>query len=345
MRHDGGVSSAVPAIHQSLFSAARSGDIVALEQALASGASIDAIDGLGDTALHHAVRHDRHAAVALLLNAGADPDLRNDADVTPLMMSVGSGSLGLAALLVARGAKPDRQVAIALQLTGSDEAAAAFEPIFAGTLDTPGVLAAVNESPAGFLAAFAASVSVDRYPCGAVRQLVELLTGADEQVRDAARGALISILRKGWDTSVLISELGRRAALADGPARTAALQWLTEAAKNGAPLMGAVAPLCRVLATGDAAARKGAALALGLGATNGAEIDAAFVTAESLLGGADPDVRYFVTRMLERAAQRGAAITGLAPTLKRIADDPVVDAETRTSAKQALAHWTTHHAP
>lgn len=345
MRHHGGVSSPVSDVQQSLVSAAQSGDFVALERALASGASIDAVDELGDTALHHAVRNDRHTAVAVLLKAGADPDLRNDVDVTPLMMSVGGGSLGLAGLLVAHGARPDRQVAIALQMTGSDEAAAAFEPIFAGTLDTPGVLAAADESPAAFLAAFAASVSADRYPCGAVRLLVELLTGADEELRDAARGVLISVLRRGWDTSVLISELGRRAELADGPARAGALQWLTEAAKNGAPLLGAVPPLCRVLATGDAQARKSAALALGLGASNGADIGAAFVTAGDLLGGEDADLRYFVTRMIERAALRGAPIAGLVPTLQRIAADPTVDAETQASAKQALAHWTTHHEP
>ena len=53
------------------------------------GASVEAVDSMGRSALHHAVTpRGSDAIVSLLLDAGADPYLADNAGITPRMMAV-----------------------------------------------------------------------------------------------------------------------------------------------------------------------------------------------------------------------------------------------------------------
>ncbi len=62
--------------HEALLAAAASGDVAALDRAIAAGAPLDAQDSQGRTALLIAVAYDRNEAAVRLLGAGADPNLQ-----------------------------------------------------------------------------------------------------------------------------------------------------------------------------------------------------------------------------------------------------------------------------
>ena len=73
-----------------LMIAAKSGDIMQIENLLYSGAEIDAKDADGWTALMYAARFQKNPAVTqLLLYKGADRSLKNNYGLTPLMLSAG----------------------------------------------------------------------------------------------------------------------------------------------------------------------------------------------------------------------------------------------------------------
>jgi hypothetical protein len=67
----------------SISDAARSGDTAGIQQAVAAGASLDAVDRLGDTARHHAYRADRPESVQCLLELGAKAGIKNRAGLVP----------------------------------------------------------------------------------------------------------------------------------------------------------------------------------------------------------------------------------------------------------------------
>ena len=58
---------------------------------LDAGAEVDAIDIFGDTALWRAVFAKKSENVALLLSRGADPDRKNKSGVSPRALNEGSG--------------------------------------------------------------------------------------------------------------------------------------------------------------------------------------------------------------------------------------------------------------
>ncbi|GAA0970692.1 ankyrin repeat domain-containing protein [Actinocorallia libanotica] len=94
---------------------------------LAGGAAVDGTEQRGWTALRWAVSNGRTGTVALLLEAGADPDDR--ARTPPLYLAASRGSLGVVRLLLRHGADPvgaDRErggetaLEAALRWTGVD---------------------------------------------------------------------------------------------------------------------------------------------------------------------------------------------------------------------------------
>jgi ankyrin repeat protein len=73
-----------PAPAPTLQQAADAGDVTTIRQLLSSpGASVDAPDSFGRTALMHAVLAQHPAAVRALLAAGADPNRADRAGFTP----------------------------------------------------------------------------------------------------------------------------------------------------------------------------------------------------------------------------------------------------------------------
>jgi cytohesin len=70
---------------------------------LAAGASIEGINGPGDTALHCALKNDDEPLALALLERGADPELRNDDGWAPLHLALHLGHFRAVRLLVRRG--------------------------------------------------------------------------------------------------------------------------------------------------------------------------------------------------------------------------------------------------
>lgn len=93
-----------------LIEAVREGDADRVRALIHEGASLDAVDRYGRTALHHAVIDGRGDLVALLLGAGADVEAKDHPrGETPLMLACGpvpalGGDLGLVRQLIEGGA-------------------------------------------------------------------------------------------------------------------------------------------------------------------------------------------------------------------------------------------------
>jgi ankyrin repeat protein len=117
-----------------LTRAARGGHVALIELFLAQGAAIDARNLAGATALYAAAENERQASVTLLLAKGADPNLANGSGVTPLAAAAFKGNGRIVEALLARGADPD-----AVDKTGKAAivyaAARGFAPIVRRLID------------------------------------------------------------------------------------------------------------------------------------------------------------------------------------------------------------------
>jgi len=90
-----------------LTRAARAGHVALIELFLAQGAAIDARNLVGATALYVAAENERQASVALLLARGADPNLPGRSGVTPIAAAAFKGNDRIVEALLARRADPD----------------------------------------------------------------------------------------------------------------------------------------------------------------------------------------------------------------------------------------------
>lgn len=91
-----------------LADAARNGDFETVETLLAKQADVDAYGTDGTQALLWIVRFEDAALARRLLDAGADPNLANRYDLTPLALAVQFGNLEMVELLLAAGADPGK---------------------------------------------------------------------------------------------------------------------------------------------------------------------------------------------------------------------------------------------
>ena len=75
---------------------------------LVEGIDVDAQDyEVGTNALHYAVHTEDVSAVQILLDAGADPNIRTERRSTPLYLAAERNNMGMVRLLLARGADPN----------------------------------------------------------------------------------------------------------------------------------------------------------------------------------------------------------------------------------------------
>ena len=81
-----------------MFAAASSGDVAAIDRAIAAGATLDAQDPQGRTALLIAVAYDRNEAALRLIAAGADPNVQAKNHDSAWLLA---GALGRTAMLAA----------------------------------------------------------------------------------------------------------------------------------------------------------------------------------------------------------------------------------------------------
>ncbi|HZH43519.1 MAG TPA: ankyrin repeat domain-containing protein [Lysobacter sp.] len=157
---------------------------------LANGADPRAVDGDGNTPLHHAARSTDPGVAALLLDAAAELDALNQDGFTPLGIACASGNWRLARFLLERGARPeprDGQPALLAAAGGEEDDAAGVQLLLKhkAKVDARGRhgRTAVHE------AAYAGHVEI-------VEAL--LAAGADPALRDdAGRNALLDAARGG----------------------------------------------------------------------------------------------------------------------------------------------------
>ena len=90
-----------------LADAARTGDLQAIPQLLATAADVDLPGQDGTPALHWLVERGECAAVRLLLEAGADPSQQSRYGVAPLFLASANGDAELIQMLVEAGADPN----------------------------------------------------------------------------------------------------------------------------------------------------------------------------------------------------------------------------------------------
>ena len=86
--------------------AAETGNSEAVQLLIAAGASPDVKDFMGKAPLHYAVQSPQEIT-HMLLDAGADVDIRNAGGVTPLMQAAGQGRRDIVKLLLGSGARVD----------------------------------------------------------------------------------------------------------------------------------------------------------------------------------------------------------------------------------------------
>ncbi len=87
-----------------LESAAKSGDVLALETLLQAGADVDARDRYGQTALMLAAHHGHLVAVEALLRRGANLNVTAKFGLSALMLAIIAGHEEIARTLVRAGA-------------------------------------------------------------------------------------------------------------------------------------------------------------------------------------------------------------------------------------------------
>jgi ankyrin repeat protein len=99
-----GASAQDLSINARMLAAARAGDQAAVAQALSGGASANARNRIGETALVIALKSDRPALAMDMVNAGTDVNLAAVNGVTPLMAAAHAGQTDIVRLLLAKGA-------------------------------------------------------------------------------------------------------------------------------------------------------------------------------------------------------------------------------------------------
>jgi ankyrin repeat protein len=105
-----------PHPNETLWQAARDGDLDAINSGLSQGAQINARGSYGDTALNLAAENGHLAVVERLLEAGADIENLGGADKTPLMNAAFAGHTRIVQALLHKGARISHDLLSSLQL-------------------------------------------------------------------------------------------------------------------------------------------------------------------------------------------------------------------------------------
>jgi ankyrin repeat protein len=110
------LSYMTPTFDETLWQAARDGDLDSLNNALIQGAQVNARGSYGDTALNLAAENGHVAIVERLLAAGADIENLGGAAKTPLMNATFAGQVKVVQLLLQRGARISSDLIGSLQM-------------------------------------------------------------------------------------------------------------------------------------------------------------------------------------------------------------------------------------
>ena len=96
---------------EQLHFAAGDGDLPNVKKLIAEGYDVNALDDIGMTPLHYAVKREHIEVVACLIAAGANVNVHDEATIgnTPLADNAGRCSLKMAQFLIDAGADPTIQ--------------------------------------------------------------------------------------------------------------------------------------------------------------------------------------------------------------------------------------------
>jgi len=102
--------------NETLWQAARDGDLDVINSSLSEGAQVNARGSYGDTALNLAAENGHIAVVERLLEAGANIENLGGADKTPLMDATFAGHTRIVQVLLHHGARINHDLLSSLQL-------------------------------------------------------------------------------------------------------------------------------------------------------------------------------------------------------------------------------------
>ena len=95
---------------EELMNAAKGGDLETVAAKLDAGANPDTREESGETLLHAAAANGHAAVVSALLDAGAEPEAKTKTGVTPLYKAAGNAHAGAIEALLAAGADPNETI-------------------------------------------------------------------------------------------------------------------------------------------------------------------------------------------------------------------------------------------
>lgn len=168
---------AAPQVSAALFGAADDGCEALVRRLLDYGASVEARDRIGGSALHHAARNGQAQIVRLLVQKGALVNLRNTAGSTPLYVAIERNQAAAAEALVELGADvsvPGRSQVSPLAAAAFNGNAVIVDMLLRHGAD-PNARDSTGKVPIVYAAARASTPAVDRL----------LATGIDVNARYA----------------------------------------------------------------------------------------------------------------------------------------------------------------
>ncbi len=337
--------------HQ-LLKAASAGDLAGVEQAIETGADVEAKGAYNDTALNEASTWGHTEVVKRLLEAGANVENLGGASMTPIMNAASRRHFEIVQLLLQKGARVSDDLLSIIQ-TKVD---ILEENAEAGMVKWEGV--EVWKSFQNFLL-------TERY-----RQDVPVMAAAlsdpDERRRAEATRALAEASRRGIDVSPATEGLRPQLSSSDGDTReqasealgrclafggdadgmqrlleadderrqTGAIGGLAYAARDGADVSPLLASIAGLLAHRLPDVRFMAALAVAFGARNKTDISLTLPALSRLLSDSEPKVRRGASTAFSLIAQSGIDVAQALPALRALLEDP--DTGVRTQAAKAV---------
>lgn len=328
-----------------MFDAASSGDLAAVEAALAGGADVHARGEYGDTALNVAAEHGHLAVVERLLSAGADLENRGGADKTPVMNAAFAGHVDVVRLLVDRGARINNDLLQSVQMKVNilkenaesgmvkPEAAEAWEGFLHFLLgrqlkqNLPEVIEALGGPDRGeAVKSVNRAAQLDFDISAALPALADLLADADGDTRYYAASALT----RTRDWGRVSAQLTR----GDKDVREGTISALVDVIRAGADVGAVVPSILGLFGAAEPNLRHDGAAAIGYAATNGLDVTATVPNLVTLLSDEHPQVRKISAWALYRVATRVGDISAAFGALEALANDE--DEDVRGMAAEAL---------
>ena len=302
---------------EQLLKAASEGDLSGVEQALSSGAGVDAKGTYNDTALNGACMWGHTEVVKRLLEAGADVENKGGSDMTPIMNAASRGHREIVQLLLQKGARVSDDLLSIIQTKVN----ILEENAEAGMVRWEGVEAWKRHQQ--FLL-------TERYRQD-VPAMVSALGEADQDQRRRATQALAEAGRRGIDISAAAEGLRGQLSNSEGDTREQASEALARCLAFGGDASG----LRELLQAEDDRRQSGAISGLTYAARDGADVGALVGPVGVLLGHRLPDIRFTAALALAFAAKNRADISETLPALTQLLTDG--EAKVRRGAATAFS--------